>query len=171
MRTGADHPPGPQTDRGRMTIGHDERHALLEELDLLRDRRREIEETLEVDDRPHDVGDQSEATQRRDDLDWIDLRIRDLTHYLYAAAARDNLPPERVGVGAVVTIRYPDGHVETVQVAALPDEDIPVVTPNSPLGRALVGAAAGEEIRWEAPEGHLRARVEAIRTATAGPVP
>jgi hypothetical protein len=100
-----------------MTIGHDERHALLEELDLLRERRREIEETLEVDDRPHDVGDQSEATQRRDDLDWIDLRIRDLTHYLYAAAVRDNVPPERVGVGAVVTIRYPDGDVETVQVA------------------------------------------------------
>ena len=154
-----------------MTIGHDERHALLEELDLLRERRREIEGTLEVDDRPHDVGDQSEATQRRDDLDWIDLRIRDLTHYLYAAAVRDNVPPERVGVGAVVTIRYPDGDVETVQVAAFPDEDIPVVTPNSPLGRALLGAAAGEEIRWEAPEGHLRARVEAIRTATAGPVP
>jgi hypothetical protein len=34
-----------------------------------------------------------------------------------------------------------------------------VVTPDSPLGRALTGARAGEEITWAAPEGRLWAGV------------
>ena len=142
--------------------GHDERHALLEELDLLRTRRAELEETLVLDDDPHDIGEQSEQLSRRDDVDWIDQRIRDLTHLVHLAARRDGVPPERVGVGSLVTIRYADGQVETVKVTAVPDEDFPVVTPDSPLGRALVGAAVGEEISWEAPEGRVQARVEAI---------
>jgi transcription elongation GreA/GreB family factor len=60
-------------------------------------------------------------------------------------------------VGALVTIRYPDGTAETVQVTAVPDEDIAGVTPSSPLGRALLRAAVGEDISWAAPEGRLRA--------------
>ena len=79
-----------------MTIGHDERHTLLEELDLLRARRREIEASLEVDDHPHDVGEQAEATERRDELDWIDRRIRDIVHLLWVAGPRD-AAPDRVG--------------------------------------------------------------------------
>ena len=108
----------------RMTIGHDERHALLEQLDLLRARRREIEASLEVDDHRHDVGDQAEATERRDELDWIDRRIRDIVHLLWVAGLRDAVP-ERVGVGTLVRLRYTDGNVETVLVTAIPDEDIP----------------------------------------------
>jgi transcription elongation GreA/GreB family factor len=107
-----------------MTIGHDERHALLEQLDLLRARRREIEASLEVDDHRHDVGDQAEATERRDELDWIDRRIRDIVHLLWVAGLRDAVP-ERVGVGTLVRLRYTDGNVETVLVTAIPDEDIP----------------------------------------------
>jgi transcription elongation GreA/GreB family factor len=146
-----------------MTAGHDERHTLLEELDLLRERRRDIEDALAVQDRP----DESEDIQLRDELDWIDRKIRDLTHLLWAAAARSNAAPDRVGVGAVVTLRYPDGQVETAQVTAVPDEDVPSVTPESPLGRALLGAPVDEEISWDAPEGRLRARVERIELAGA----
>ncbi|WP_214369246.1 GreA/GreB family elongation factor [Pseudonocardia sp. H11422] len=144
--------------------GHDERHALLDELELLRTRRRELEETFEVDDHPHDSGELSEVTQRRDEIDWIDRRIRDILHLLYSvprdpAGAR----PDRVGIGSVVTLRYPDGTTETVQVIAVPDEDVPEVTPDSPLGRALLGAAKGDEISWDAPAGRLSARVEEVR--------
>jgi transcription elongation factor GreA len=154
-----------QPDRQSAPVsGHDERHALLEELDLLRERRRELAEDLELEDRPDDIGDQSEDIQRRDELDWIELEIRDLTHLLYVAARRDNVAPERVGVGASVLLRYPDGAEDTVQVTSVPDEDIPAVTPGSPLGRALIGAALGEEITWLGPEGRLRARVQAITT-------
>jgi transcription elongation GreA/GreB family factor len=145
-----------------MTIGHDARHALIEELGLLRERRREVEESFGDDDRPHDAGELSDATQRRDELDWITLRIRDIS-YLLHAAGEGKAPPGRVGIGSVVTLRYPDGQLESVQVTAIPDEDIPATTPESPLGQALLGARPGERVSWWAPEGRLTATVEDVR--------
>jgi transcription elongation factor GreA len=143
---------------------HDERHALLEELELLRGRRRELQESLEADDhRPHDFGEHGSTTELRDEIDWIERRIRDLVHYLGEAGRPDGDASERVGPYSVVTLRYADGSRETVQVTRFPDEDVPVVTPESPLGRALLGAQPGEEIEWTAPEGRQRARVERVR--------
>jgi transcription elongation factor GreA len=142
---------------------HDERHALLEELELLRARRRELEESLVSDDhRPHDFGEQGEATEIRDEIDWIDRRIRDLVHYLWEAGRPDGDTSERIGLYSTVTLRFPDGSCETVQVTRFPDEDVPVVTPESPLGRSLLGAQPGDEIVWTALEGRLRARVERV---------
>jgi transcription elongation factor GreA len=146
---------------------HDERHALLEELDLLRQRRAELEASLAVDDLPHDAGEQSEMTLRRDELDWIDRMIREITHLVYFAARYDDAPADRVGVGSVVTLRYPDGRQETLKVARVPDEDLLVVTPESPLGSALLGARLGAEISWSAPEGRLHARVVEIDASVA----
>jgi transcription elongation factor GreA len=152
-------PPTPDTARAR----HDERHALLEELGLLRARRRELEQSLVADDhRPHDFGDQGANIEIRDQIDWIDRRIRDIVHYLWEAGRPEDEDSERVGLYSVVTLRYPDGSTETVQVTKFPDEDIPDVTPDSPLGRALLGARVGDEITWQAPAGRLRARVERV---------
>jgi transcription elongation factor GreA len=145
------------------TAPHDERHALMEELDLLRTRRRELEESFEGDDDPRDFGEAAEATGRRDEIDWIERRIRDVVHYLWEAGRPDDAGPDRVGLYSVVTLRFPDGATETVQVTEFPDEDVPVTTPDSPLGRALLGARVGDEISWRAPEGRLRARVERVQ--------
>jgi transcription elongation GreA/GreB family factor len=86
---------------------------------------------------------------------------------VWAAGAREAVP-ERVGVGTLVRLRYPDGSLDTVLVTAIPDEDVPSVTPDSPLGMALLGATVGEEVAWNAPQGRLRARVEHI---AAGSMP
>ncbi|MFC5237417.1 GreA/GreB family elongation factor [Pseudonocardia zijingensis] len=143
---------------------HDERHALLEELDLLRARRRELEESLVSDDhRPHDFGELGETTELRDEIDWIDRRVRDLVHHLWEAGRPDGDTSERAGLYSVVTLRFPDGTSETLQVTRFPDEDVPVATPESPLGRALLGAQPGDEITWTAPDGRWRARVERVR--------
>jgi transcription elongation factor GreA len=147
---------------------HDERHALLDELDLLRARRAELEASFAVDDHPHDMGEESEATQRRDELTWIDGRIRDITYLLDAAARAGSGLPGRVCVGSVVAIRYPDGQSERLKVTPIPDDDVPTVTPESPLGRALLGAGVGDEIEWAAPEGRLHARVESIGSDVDG---
>jgi transcription elongation factor GreA len=141
---------------------HDERHALLEELGLLQVRRRELQESLAGDDDPQDYGERAEATGRRDEIDWIDRRMRDLVHYLAEVGRPDGDRSERVGLYSVVTLRFPDGSTDTVRVTRFPDEDILVVTPESPLGRALLGARPGDEITWTAPEGRLRARVERV---------
>jgi transcription elongation factor GreA len=104
-------------------ISHDERHGLLDELDLLRSRRAELEAILAVDDHPHDMGERSEAMLRRDELTWIDRRIRDIKHLLDCAARAGNSLPDRVCVGSVVTLRYPDGESERLKVTRIPDDD------------------------------------------------
>lgn len=143
---------------------HDERHALLEELDLLRTRRRELtDDLLSEEDPQHDFGDQGTTLALRDEIDWIDRRVRDLVHSLWKVGRPDGDTSERVGLYSTVTLRFPDGSSDTVQLTRFPDEDAPVVTPDSPLGRALLGTRPGDEITWEAPAGSLRARVESIR--------
>lgn len=71
-------------------------------------------------------------------------------HYLWEAGRPDDDTSERVWLCSVVTLRFPD-------------EDVPVVAPDSPLGRALLGAQPGDEIEWTGPEGRLRAREEEVR--------
>ncbi|MBN9113627.1 MAG: GreA/GreB family elongation factor [Pseudonocardia sp.] len=62
----------------------------------------------------------------------------------------------------MVTLRRPDGEPERLKVTRIPDDDFPTVTPESPLGRVLLGAGIGDEIEWAAPEGPAHARVESI---------
>ncbi|MCW2719308.1 GreA/GreB family elongation factor [Pseudonocardia sp.] len=151
-------------------VGHDERHALLDELDLLRKRRAELEGGLTLDDAPQDFGERSEATMRRDELDWIDRKIRDLTHFLHLNSRRDDVPPDRVGTGSLVTLRYANGERETLKVTDVPDDDFPTIATDSPLGRAVLGAPVGAEISWTAPEGRMHARVEDHVPSDAAPV-
>jgi transcription elongation factor GreA len=63
----------------------------------------------------------------------------------------------RIGVGSKVEIEDEDGerlHLEISSVGG--------VSPDSPLGRALVGAAVGDEVVVEAPRGAWKARVLSI---------
>jgi transcription elongation factor GreA len=152
------------------SIGHDERHALLDELAMLRRRRHALVQSFEGDDEYRDWGDLGERTGRREELDRVHRRIREVIYLLHAVAReqreakqRAKEMPDRVGIDSEVTLRYSDGTTETRRVVAVPDPDMPEVTPDSPLGRALLGAEKGEEISWDAPAGRLRATIVEIR--------
>ena len=41
-------------------------------------------------------------------------------------------------------------------------EDVEVLSPDSPLGEALMGASVGDEVTFEAPNGDLTVKVVAI---------
>ena len=62
-----------------------------------------------------------------------------------------------MAVGSRVTIERDDGEEMEVEISSVGG-----VSPDSPLGRALVGAKVGDEVRVEAPKGAWRARVLAI---------
>ena len=75
-----------------------------------------------------------------------------------------------VGPGSIVTVvyegddesaaeRYLVGHIEERQ------GDLDVISPESPLGRALIGARAGEWVTYEAPNGELRVQLLKAETA------
>ncbi len=62
-----------------------------------------------------------------------------------------------VAVGSHVTIERDDGETMDLEISSVGG-----VSPESPLGKALLGAKEGDEVTVEAPRGVWRARVVAI---------
>ena len=69
-----------------------------------------------------------------------------------AAAASD-----MVSVGSRVTIDRDDGETMDVEISSVGG-----VSPDSPLGKALIGTKVGDQVVVEAPMGTWRARVTSI---------
>ena len=67
---------------------------------------------------------------------------------------------EHVGVGSIVGIAEEDGSELEVEISAVGG-----VSPDSPLGSALMGATVGDVVDVQAPSGAWKARVLAIRRA------
>ena len=67
---------------------------------------------------------------------------------------------ENVGVGSIVEIADEGGDEMEVEISAVGG-----VSPDSPLGSALLGAAVGDVVDVSAPSGSWKARVVAIRRA------
>ena len=71
-------------------------------------------------------------------------------------------------VGALVDLRFDgDDEVERFLLGTIEErpEDCDVVSPSSPLGKALVGAQAGDVVRYEAPAGPVEVTVVAVTAA------
>ena len=65
-----------------------------------------------------------------------------------------------MSVGSIVTLRYPDGTTDVLRVGTVVEaDDATVVTADSPLGVALLGRSAGQDIDWSTPTGQREARV------------
>ncbi|HXT44142.1 MAG TPA: GreA/GreB family elongation factor [Pseudonocardiaceae bacterium] len=137
------------------------RRALTEELEVLRSRRREFADGLDSDDFPGDRADQADAIERLSELQSIERRIDEVIRLL--ADGVDSDPPSpsgQVGIGSVVTLHYPDGTTDVLRVATVVEaDDATVVTADSPLGVALLGRSAGQDIDWSTPTGQREARV------------
>jgi transcription elongation factor GreA len=125
-------------------------------------------------ERARELGDLSENGDyhaAKDEQGHMEGRIRQLEHLLENAEIV--APPANgvVGPGSVVTVvyegddesaaeRYLVGHIEEER-----RDDLDVVSPESPLGRALIGARVGEWVTYEAPNGELRVQVLKAETA------
>ena len=72
-----------------------------------------------------------------------------------AAAASGN-----VAIGSRVVIEDDSGHEETVEISSVGGAG--AVSPDSPLGRALLGAKVGDTVEVEAPRGSWQARVVSV---------
>jgi transcription elongation factor GreA len=145
------------------------RRALTEELEVLRSRRREFADGLDSNDFPGDRADQADAIERLSELQSIERRIDEVTRLL--ANGVDVDPPSRSGevsVGSVVTLRYADGTTDVLRVGAVVEADDPsVVTADSPLGVALLGRSAGQDVDWSTPAGQREARVVQVSQPSA----
>ena len=88
-----------------------------------------------------------------------EARIRQLTQLLRTARVGEAPTSEGVaGPGMVVEIEYDDGDREKFLLGsreeALGNDDLPVYSAQSPLGKALTGKKIGEEASYQLPNGN-----------------
>ena len=116
------------------------------------------------------LGDRSENAEyiygkRR--LREIDRRLRFLQKRMDELTVVRSAPEQREKIffGAWVEIEQEDGERRELRIVG-PDESDPAVgllSMESPLGRALLGKRAGDEVTVRRPKGELRCEVIAIR--------
>ena len=93
--------------------------------------------------------------------------IRHLEERLRRAIPVDpaSQPPGIVAFGAEVTVEDEEGATRTLRIVGEDEADPArgLVTPFSPLGRALMGAVVGDTVVWPRPAGALELEVTGIR--------
>jgi len=73
---------------------------------------------------------------------------------------------DTVGLGSIVTIRYEgDDDTETYLIGSIEErhDEHDVISPDSPLGSALMGTKAGDTVSYQAPGGRLSVEVVEIQ--------
>ncbi|MFH8728939.1 GreA/GreB family elongation factor [Streptomyces termitum] len=139
------------------------RAALDRELSDLRTERAAVAATLGGGEEPGDRADQADELQRATELEKLDARIGEVEGRLREGAAAGAPSTGTVGVGSTVRLRFGDGTESTVHIGELADADDPaLVTADSPLGRALLGRAAGEDVAYATPLGRTTAVVVSV---------
>jgi transcription elongation factor GreA len=112
-----------------------------------------------------DLSENFEYHAAKNEQGFLEARIRKLRARLDNAVVVDasELHPGEVGIGSIVEIDGEDGTHMEVEISSVMGAGS--VSPESPLGRALVGRAVGETVDVDAPRGAWRATILAIRRA------
>ncbi len=136
---------------------HDRLHGELEE--LRGPRRAEVIGRISDARGEGDLKENGGYHAAKEEQGKMEARIRQLEEMLDDATTDPSDDDGVVSPGKIVTYRYAgDADEERFLLGAREiddDEDIEVFSPQSPLGAALVGAAKGETIDFEAPNGKL----------------
>ena len=137
----------------------DQRRALEAELEELEGpRRREIVEAIARAREFGDLAENFEYHAAKNEQGLLEARIAKLKDRLHHAVTVEHDTDDHVGVGSIVEVEDGDGETMEVEISAVGG-----VSPDSPLGSALMGANVGDVVDVEAPRGSWRARVLAIR--------
>jgi transcription elongation factor GreA len=136
-----------------------QRSALEAELtELEGPRRREIAEAIKHAREFGDIAENAEYHAAKDQQALLERRIQVLQDRLSNAVTVEHDTDEHVGVGSIVEVVDEDGEPMEVEISAVGG-----VSPESPLGSALLGAGVGDVVDVDAPRGSWKARVLTIR--------
>jgi transcription elongation factor GreA len=106
-----------------------------------------------------DLSENFEYHAAKNEQGLLEHRIRVIRTRLNRAVVVEREPAEsgEVGIGSTVEIEDDNGERMTVEISSVGG-----VSPDSPLGRALLGAKPDDRVEVNAPSGSWRARVIAI---------
>ena len=106
-----------------------------------------------------DLSENFEYHAAKNDQGLLEARIRTIRDRLDRAVVVDQASSEsgEVGIGSTVEVEDESGDRITVEISSVGG-----VSPESPLGGALIGASPGDIVEVNAPRGSWRARVIAV---------
>jgi transcription elongation factor GreA len=108
-----------------------------------------------------DLSENFEYHAAKNEQGLLEHRIRMIRDRLDRAVIVDESSSDgTIGVGSKVEIEDDTGERMTLEISSVGG-----TSPDSPLGRALLGAKAGDEVEVQAPRGAWRARVISIGAA------
>lgn len=146
-------------------LSQDALDRLRAELDDMRTRGRiDIARAIEAARALGDLSENGDYHAAKDAQGKMEARIRQLEAMLKDVEVVDSAAGAsgEVTTGVVVSLRYVgDEDVERYLIGSIEErrEGVSVVSPNSPLGQALMGHKAGEKVSYEAPSGALQVEI------------
>ena len=140
-------------------LSQDTYDRLQAELEDLRTRGRiDIARAIEAARALGDLSENGDYHAAKDAQGKMEARIRQLEAMLGDAeiVTGETGAEGEVAAGVVVSLRYVgDDEAERYLIGSIEErrEGVSVISPNSPLGRALVGRRQGDRVSYEAPSG------------------
>ena len=139
--------------------------ALVEELNYLKNiRREEIKNDIAVARSFGDLSENAEYDEARNEQAKVEARIKDLEELIANAVIVDEskIDTSIVSVGSTVKVMDYDLDMELEYTLVGSNEADPAsgkISDQSPIGRALIGARAGQEISVLTPGGELKMKL------------
>jgi transcription elongation factor GreA len=127
-------------------------------------RRKEIVAAIATARAHGDLSENFEYHAAKNEQGLLEARIRLLRHRLQHATVVDEEAAAASGVvtvGSKVELERDDGERLEIEITSVGG-----VSPDSPVGQALLGKVPGDEIEVEAPRGRWRARVLSVGRAS-----
>ncbi len=142
---------------------YDRLSAELEELKT--EGRPRASKAIEIARAHGDLKENAEYDSAKEEQGKMEARIRQLTEMLRNAKVGEAPTGDAVAPGMVVTTVDEDGDEDEFLIGSREDrpEGLSVVSANSPLGQALIGAKVGETRSYAAPAGEFKVTVKDIR--------
>ena len=138
--------------------------------DLTTRGRIEVANKIEVARLMGDLSENGDYHAAKDEQGHMEGRIRELEHLLENSEIIELTADGSIGAGSIVTLVYAgdsDDLAERYLIGHMEEKtgDLDVMSPNSPLGSALLGHVAGDAVSYEAPNGTLSVKVLNVETA------
>jgi transcription elongation factor GreA len=132
------------------------------------DARRKVIEAIATARAHGDLSENAEYHAAREQQGMQEARVRQIRHMLENAEIIEADDNGAAGPGKLVSIRHEgDDEVETYLIGLREEMggEHDILTPESPLGRAIVGHGAGETVTASVPAGELRVEIVDVRPA------
>jgi transcription elongation factor GreA len=154
-------------DQKKVPLTRDAFERLKDELATLEgEGRRKVIESIATARDHGDLSENAEYHAAREQQGMQEARVRQLRHMLENAEIIETEDDGVAAPGKLVTIRHEGEEPETYLIGLREErrDMFDLLTPDSPLGRAVLGHSAGETVEAQTPRGTLRAEIVEVRT-------